>query len=330
MQYTVTINQAKALEWGLNAQQALLFAFVYECPSWANKVKTDGGEFFALSKAKIVEELPLLTDKPDTAYRLLIALRDAGLIDLSSTSNITLIRLTVKAKEWNRKLDGSEKYPTSDKGEGRKNIRGRSEKNPIKVGKKSEQGRKKIRRGSEKSPTNQVTSNQGTNQVTSNQDLPEGSDKPNQPGTLVLVVEQASGPRVEIPADMPGPKDQTCKTFKAWANYAMAYRKRYQCWPVWNAAAGGMLGKLVDLLGADVAHSVAAYYLTINDARLINDYHSLKTLIAKAGAYHTQWMTGRQMNSRTARQIEDTQANMNAAQEATRNILEGGKRNAFL
>ena len=330
MQYTVTINQAKALEWGLNAQQALLFAFVYECPSWANKVKTDGGEFFALSKAKIVEELPLLTDKPDTAYRLLIALRDAGLIDLSSTSNITLIRLTVKAKEWNRKLDGSEKYPTSGKAEGRKNIRGRSEKNPIKVGKKSEQGRKNIRRGSEKSPTNQVTSNQGTNQVTSNQDLPEGSDKPNQPGTLVLVVEQPSGPRVEIPSDMPGPKDQTCKTFKAWANYAMAYRKRYQCWPVWNAAAGGMLGKLVDLLGADVAHSVAAYYLTINDARLINDYHSLKTLIAKAGAYHTQWMTGRQMNSRTARQIEDTQANLNAAQEATRNILEGGKRNAFL
>ena len=330
MQYTVTINQAKALEWGLNAQQALLFAFVYECPSWANKVKTDGGEFFALSKAKIVEELPLLTDKPDTAYRLLIALRDAGLIDLSSTSNITLIRLTVKAKEWNRKLDGSEKYPASDKAEGRKNIRTRSEKNPIKVGKKSDQGRKNIRRGSEKSPTNQVTSNQGTNQVTSNQDLPEGSDKPNQTGTLVLVVDQTSGPRVEIPADMPGPKDQTCKTFKAWANYAMAYRKRYQCWPVWNAAAGGMLGKLVDLLGADVAHSVAAYYLTINDARLINDYHSLKTLIAKAGAYHTQWMTGRQMNSRTARQIEDTQANMNAAQEAARLILDGEKRNAFL
>jgi len=31
MQYTVTINQVKALEWGLNSQQALLFAFVYGC-----------------------------------------------------------------------------------------------------------------------------------------------------------------------------------------------------------------------------------------------------------------------------------------------------------
>ena len=323
MQYTVTINQAKSLEWGLNPQQALLFAFVYECPSWANKVKTDDGDFFALSKAKIVEELPLLTDKPDTAYRLLIALRDAGLIDLSSTSSITLIRLTLKAKEWNRKIDGSEKYPTHISAIGRKKIRSE-------VGKKSEVGRKKIRRGSEKSPTNQGTSNQGTNQVTSNQDLPEGSDKPSQPGVLVLVVDQPEAPRVEIPADMPGPKDQSCKTFKAWANYAMAYRKRYQCWPVWNAAAGGILGKLVDSLGIDVAHSVAAYYLTVNDARIVNDCHSLKNLIGKADAYHTMWLTGRQMNSRTARQIEDTQANMNAAQEAARLILDGEKRNAFL
>ncbi|WP_445572108.1 helix-turn-helix domain-containing protein [Pseudomonas sp. E102] len=137
-------------------------------------------------------------------------------------------------------------------------------------------------------------------------------------------------PRIEIPADMPGPKDQTCKTFKAWANYAMAYRKRYQCWPVWNATAGGILGKLVDRLGVEVAHSVAAYYLTINDARVVNDCHSLNNLIAKAEAYHTQWATGRQMNGRTARQIEDTQANVNAAQEASRSILEGGQANAFL
>ena len=322
MQFTLSINQVKSLEWGLNSQQALLFAFVYSCPSWTTPVKTENGIFFALSKAKIVEELPLLTDKPDTAYRMLKALEEAGLIDLSSTANITLFRLTKKAAEWNKKEDGSEKYPTSPTSKGRKNIRSTSDKSPSKVGKKSEQG-------SDKSPTNQDTSNQDTNQDTSHS-LPEGSDKPTQPGVLVLVVDRAEAPRVEIPADMPGPKDQTCKTFKAWANYAMAYRKRYQCWPVWNAAAGGILGKLVDRLGVDVAHSVAAYYLTINDARIVNDCHSLNNLIAKAEAYHTQWATGRQMNSRTARQIEDTQANMNAAQEAARLILDGEKRNAFL
>ena len=97
MQYTVTINQVKALEWGLNSQQALLFAFVYESPSWANPIKTDTGIYFALSKAKIVDELPLLTHKPDTAYRLLKALRDAGLIELHAEG----VRLTDKGREWN-------------------------------------------------------------------------------------------------------------------------------------------------------------------------------------------------------------------------------------
>ena len=324
MQYTITINQPKALEWGLNAQQTLLFAFVYECPSWAKPVKTDGGIYFALSKAKIVEELPLLTDKPDTAYRLLKALRDAGLIELSSTSSITLIRLTEKAKEWNRKIDGSEKYPTSDALDGRKKIRSTSDKSPSKVGKKSEPG-------SEKSPTNQVTNNQVTNQVTSNQDLQGGSGKPSR-RALTLVIDHAEAPRVEIPVDMPGPKDQTCKTFKAWANYAMAYRKRYNTWPVWNAKAGGQLGQLVDRLGADVAHHVAAHYLKNSDVGVVRKCHSLNELLVNAESYHTQWVTNRQMNSTTAQQIERKQANRAAGMEAAQRIMQraGGQPNEFL
>lgn len=320
MQFTITINQAKALEWGLNAQQALLLAFVYECPSWAKAIKTEDGIFFALSKAKIVDELPLLTDKPDTAYRLLRALEEAGLIELSSTSNITLFRLTEKAKEWNRKLDGSEKYPTSKRSEGRKKIRPASENNPSKVGDKSEPG-------SENSPTNQDTNYQGTNQGTS-QDLPGGSVE--QPASGVTVAQSNRAPRVEIPADMPGPKDQSCKTFKAWANYAFAYRKRYGVWPSWNGAVGGQLGRLIDRLGADEAHHVAAYYVGVNDSRLINDCHPVSSLLAKAEGYRTQWATNRQMNGTTARQIEATQANVNAAQEAARLIDGEDKRNAFL
>ena len=143
MQFTLSINQEKALEWGLNTQQAVLFSFIYSCPSWCNPVQTDDGIFFAISKAKIIEELPLLTDKPDTAYRILKQLKGAGVIEMSSTSSITLVRITERGKEWNRKTDGSEKYPS-------------------RVGKISEQGRKNIRAGSEKYPTNQDTSNQDT------------------------------------------------------------------------------------------------------------------------------------------------------------------------
>ncbi|RMH96419.1 PadR family transcriptional regulator [Stutzerimonas nitrititolerans] len=320
MQYTITMNQAKALEWGLNAQQALLFAFVYECPSWAKPMTTPSGTFFALAKSKIIEELPLLTDKPDTAYRLLKQLEEAGVVELSHTPGITLVRMTDKGKEWNRKLDGSEKYPTRA-ARGRKNIRGTSEKNPIEVGKISEPG-------SEKYPTNQDTSNQDTNQETRISTAPQ-ADAP--VATAQVVPFEAVKPRVEIPADMPGPKDQSCKTFRTWANYAFAYRKRYSTWPVWNAKAGGQIGQLIDRLGADAAPQVAAFYLTVNDARLINDCHTLNGLLAKAEAFHTQWQTGRQINGTTARQIEQTQANVNAAQEAAQRIREkGGKRNAFL
>ncbi|PRA69300.1 phage replication protein [Pseudomonas sp. MYb187] len=325
MQFTVTINQAKALEWGLNSQQALLFAFVYGCPSWAKALKTDDGIFFALSKAKIVEELPLLTDKPDTAYRMLKALEEAGLIELSSTSNITLFRLTDKAAEWNKKQDGSEKYPTPPQTKGRKKIRSTSEKSPSKVGKKSEPG-------SEKSPTNQDTSNQDTNQGTSHS-LQDGSDKPNQSRGLVLVVDRSDTPRVEIPADMPGPKDQTCKTFKVWANYAMAYRKRYSTWPVWNAKVGGQLGQLVDRLGADVAHHVAAHFLKTSDAAVLRKCHSLNELLVNAESYHTQWVTGQRINGTTARQMERTEANLSAAEQAAQLVLakrQAGERNEYL
>ena len=126
----------------------------------------------------------------------------------------------------------------------------------------------------------------------------------------------AQQPRCEIPADMPGPKDQSCKTFKAWANYAMAYRKRHGAWPVWNAKVAGQLGQVIDRLGIDVAHHVAAYFLTINDARVVSNMHSIGDLLAKAEAYHTQWATNRQMNGTTARQIEQTQTNFSAAEQA--------------
>lgn len=102
MQFTITINQAKALEWGLNAQQALLFAFVYESPSWAKLVQTADGDFYALSKAKIIEELPLLTDKSDTAYRLLKQLAAAGVIHMLSTGSgdVVAVALTDKGRDW--------------------------------------------------------------------------------------------------------------------------------------------------------------------------------------------------------------------------------------
>jgi len=128
MRFNVLINQQVAISWGLNSQQAILFAFVYGVPSWANAHIENGEVWFNLSKTKICQELPILTDKPDTAYRMLKQLDDFGVIKINSFGNKTYIQITEKGRQWD------------DSG---------SEKNPIKVGEISDLG-------SEKNPTNKV------------------------------------------------------------------------------------------------------------------------------------------------------------------------------
>ncbi|MDT8895457.1 DnaT-like ssDNA-binding domain-containing protein [Halomonas sp. I1] len=151
MQYFVAINQARALEWGLNAQQAMLFAFLHQVPTWAESRQIDGQTYFNIGKGKIVAELPLLTDKPDTAYRLMKQLAKAGLIQMTSCDNRTYMRLTAKGATWNR-VEGSENSPTLEAGADEEGSEKNPtpEKSPSRVGKISEGG-------SEKSPTNQYT-----------------------------------------------------------------------------------------------------------------------------------------------------------------------------
>lgn len=128
--------------------------------------------------------------------------------------------------------------------------------------------------------------------------------------------ESTDKPKVDIPPDMPGPKDPQAKTFRVWANYAIAYRKRYGVWPLWNAKTAGQMSHFVDRTGKDDAPKIAAFYLTTNDSRVINDHHSVNLMLARAESLHTQWLTGRRMNNAIARQIERTEANYEAAHAA--------------
>lgn len=164
--FTLKINQVMALKWGLNLAQAAVFALVYEAPSWASNVTLDGEVWYHLSKSKVCYELPILTDKPDTAFRHLKALEKAGLIKLTSLGKRTLVQLTSKAHEWNRTV-----YPSNSKTSKSEST---SEMNPI-DGKKSEV-RKKIPSKEKNSddigkksevtteifPTDEYTSNQNT------------------------------------------------------------------------------------------------------------------------------------------------------------------------
>lgn len=109
MKFTILINQVKANEWNLNLSQAVLFAFCYELPSWADKVFINNEIYYFASKNKIVNEMPLLGDKVDTIYRLLKQLEEKGLIIVKKQGKKDFVKLTSISKEWN-----SEKNPTSE------------------------------------------------------------------------------------------------------------------------------------------------------------------------------------------------------------------------
>ena len=141
MRFTILINQIKAIEWGLNSQEALLFSFCYELHSWAESITIDNKTYYWYSKQKIIDELPILTNKPDTAYRLLNKLKKAGLIETISISNKNYLCITNKGKDWNS--------------EDRKKIRP-LEKYPKEVGKNSAEG-------SEKNPTDNIIKDNTTN-----------------------------------------------------------------------------------------------------------------------------------------------------------------------
>lgn len=105
MQYHLIINQQKAIEWGLDLKLAGLFAFLYEVPSWATSVNVGGETWFWISRSKILEEVPVLGVTKNSVYRYMKALEEKGLIVLGKDKSIgmTLIQLTDKAREWNRK-----------------------------------------------------------------------------------------------------------------------------------------------------------------------------------------------------------------------------------
>jgi hypothetical protein len=115
MQYSILIDNLTAQRWGLNIQEAYVFAWIYSLPSWASAITFSDSLYYFASKNKFIADMPLLTDKKDTVYRYYKRLSDLGLIHSIKVENKDYIRLLDKAKEWNRKSDTSEKNPSSEK-----------------------------------------------------------------------------------------------------------------------------------------------------------------------------------------------------------------------
>lgn len=115
MRFHLYINQVKAIEWGLKLQEAILFSYLHDLPTWAECKIVDGQAFWWAGKQKTMEELPILTDKPDTIKRHMSALAKAGLIERRTLENKPYTRITEKGKQWNDSLSHSmvgKKIPT--------------------------------------------------------------------------------------------------------------------------------------------------------------------------------------------------------------------------
>lgn len=160
MRFNTHINNQKAIEWGLNANQAALFDLLNQSSSWAKDVTIDGQVFYWVSRNRVIEELPLFYSKTDTVYRHFVELAKKELISYQKQGEKDLIKLTEKGKTWNEFTKTN------------------SEINPNELGNKSDT-RKQIRISSEIDPTNNNTNNNINNTpfIPQGENLPDGKSE---------------------------------------------------------------------------------------------------------------------------------------------------------
>jgi len=136
MKYSINIDQINSLAWDLNLSEAAVFTYLFNIPAWADPVLIDGKTFYFVARQKTCQDVPLISDKPDTIYRIYKSLAEKGVIEYLKHMGKDCMKITEKGKGWN-----SEKNPSS----------------AIELGKKSESTRKIFRKDSEKNPTYKST-----------------------------------------------------------------------------------------------------------------------------------------------------------------------------
>jgi len=107
MRFSTYLNNAKCMEWKINATQGILFALLYEAPAWAKEEIIENRTYYFVSRNLILEELPMFFEKSDTVYRNLKVLQEKGLIEYIKQGKKDLIRITAKGKTWNEFKDNT-------------------------------------------------------------------------------------------------------------------------------------------------------------------------------------------------------------------------------
>lgn len=104
---------------------------------------------------------------------------------------------------------------------------------------------------------------------------------------------------------------------ETWRAYVEAYTTRYGTAPVRNAQVNAKVKQFVQLIGFDESPAVARFYVErVNEAFVTRQMHDVGLLVKGASAYRTQWATNTTMTGTRARQMDQSQANYDAADEA--------------
>ena len=101
-----------------------------------------------------------------------------------------------------------------------------------------------------------------------------------------------------------------------WRAYAKAYKDRYGCLPAPNAKTRGQAAALVRYVGKDIAPKLAAFYVSHQDYRFVNERHPFGFLLTSYQRVLTDMLRGEQMTQTKARQADQTQNNFEAANSA--------------
>lgn len=118
---------------------------------------------------------------------------------------------------------------------------------------------------------------------------------------------QATGDETELQA--------ACRA--TWTAYAQAYAMQYGAAPVRNAKVNSAVKAFVQRIGHDESPAVAEFFVQrVSDALVVRGMHDFGLLLARAETFRTQWATGQSMTATRARQIDQSQANCSAADEA--------------
>lgn len=112
MLYSIYINQVKAIEWDLTQNEAIILDWLTKRLAWFEKVTIGEKSWYWASRNLAIKEVPIVTTKPDTVYRIYKSLHEKGFIDYFKDGKKDLINLKAITKEWHVSSEHSEINPT--------------------------------------------------------------------------------------------------------------------------------------------------------------------------------------------------------------------------